>query len=80
MSDEKIDKKLDCIIHTQNEMQITLAKQQVILDEHISRTELLETKMEPLTKHLHEFKGAINFLKIIGILAAIAEAIRICIH
>ena len=52
---EKMDSRLDNV-------DITLAKQQVSLDEHIRRTELLETKVEPIQKHVNMVDGALKFI------------------
>ena len=73
MSDDKlnrIEEKLDHI-------STTLVKQQVILDEHVRRTNILEEKFEPVETHVKNLQGVVKFFKFIGVLAAIAEALRL---
>ena len=80
MDDKRLELKLDQIVHCQNEMQITLAKQQVILDEHIKRSNMLETQMDSVMEHVNGLKGVTKALKILAFLAAIAESIRLFFH
>ena len=70
------DKRLDKIEESLSDISDTLVRQQVILDQHVKRCDLLEAQVEPIKTHLTELKGAIKFLKFIGILATIAECIR----
>jgi archaellum component FlaC len=54
-SDDRLDRiedKLDRINDKIANIDVTLAKQSVILDEHIKRSNMLEEKMKPVEKHV----------------------------
>lgn len=57
------------------QIEITLAKQHVSIDEHIRRTNLLEQKLEPVEKHVHMVNGALKFLGIIALVVGIFASI-----
>lgn len=46
----KLEGKIDRVLERQNAIDVTLGKQQVSLDDHIRRTELLEEAVEVLKK------------------------------
>jgi len=50
------------------------------LARHMRRSDALEAQMEPMKAMMNEVKGVAKFLKLIGIIAAIAEAIRMFYH
>lgn len=57
---EKVDNRIDNI-------DITLMKQNIVLDDHIRRTEILENEIKPIKTHIDMFK---LILKIAGVLLA----------
>lgn len=59
---ESIDKSVD-------EINITLAKQEVSLEEHIRRTNVLEETLKPIQDHVNKVNAAIAIL--VGIVAVI---------
>lgn len=59
---EKIDIKLDKMCEHLASIDITIARQQVSLDEHISRTELLEKRLDPVEKNYLYMKGSLKFI------------------
>jgi len=69
---EKIDDKVDAI-------DITTARQQIILDEHIKRTEILETRTEKIFEELKPIKLHVNMVhssfKMIAWVVALVSAI-----
>ena len=65
---EDSDKRLDKI-------DVTLASQHVILDEHIKRTELLEQKMEHVDRHVNMVNGALKLIGFVGIVVALIEGL-----
>lgn len=71
--DGRIEDKLDSIVEKIASIDVTLAKQSVILDEHIKRSNLLEAKMEPIEKHVAIVHA---ILKGLGVLTALAGAIK----
>lgn len=64
---DKMDTRLDSV-------DITLAKQSVILDEHVKRSNMLEAQMEPVKKHVTMVNGVLKFLGIVSILLGIATS------
>lgn len=72
MSDDKIDK----IVEKISNIDVTLAKQSVILEEHVRRTNLLEQKIEPIENHVAMVNGA---LKLLGVLAMIFGLVEVII-
>ncbi len=76
----KLDDKIDIVIHTCNQLNINMAENNVILQDHTRRSTMLEEQMKPIQAHVDGIKGTVKFLKIIAVLAAIAEAIHIVMH
>lgn len=70
---DKIEKKLDVVIDRIGSIDVTLAKQHVSLTEHMRRTELLESDIAPIKKHVAMVHGA---LKLIGLVAVVIGAIE----
>lgn len=77
---DRIENKLDAIALRVNNVDITLAAQHESLKDHIRRTEILEEEIKPIKAHVDGLKGIIKALKIISILAIIAEAVRLFWH
>ena len=74
-----INDKLDKIIDDIGEIKVTHAKNTAHLEEHMRRTDLLETRVEqvagsiqPIQTHVDMIKGA---MKLVTIVAAIASVI-----
>lgn len=72
---KRFEDKIDKISDKMASMDTTLAKQSVILEEHVRRTNLLEEKIEPIEKHVHMVHGVLKFIGIIGVFIAIFEGI-----
>jgi len=64
-----LDKRVDSI-------DITLARQEVSLAEHIRRTNILEEKLEPVEKHVTMLNGVMKFLGISALIAGIYSSIK----
>ena len=78
MDDHRLEDKLDLISDRIQSIDVTLAKQHVILDEHIRRTGLLEKRVEPVEKNMVMFQGFLKFLGMpIGLLTTIAAITEI---
>jgi hypothetical protein len=69
----RVEEKIDKIVDKITDIDVTLGKQSVILEEHVRRTNLLENKLEPIEKHVHMIQGALKFLGLISIFIAIIE-------
>lgn len=76
---KRFDEKLDKILDKIGSIDVTLGKQQVSLDEHIRRTELLEKAVEPMEHKWLITEGILKFSLKIGAgivaLVGIAEGI-----
>lgn len=69
---EKIEVKLDKTLEHISEINVTLGKQHVSLEEHIRRTALLEAQMVPVKKHVDMLNGA---LKLVGVLSTVTALV-----
>lgn len=86
MSDEllkKISDQQDKLIENVNEIKIIQARQEVILKEHIRRTELLEEaqnntneELEPIKSDILQLRGALKLFGLLSVLVAIAVGIK----
>lgn len=72
MDNEKLENKLDKIVDHISSIDITLAKQQVTLDDHIRRTEILEDALKPIQRQYWVRSGIVA---LIGLLAAILSGL-----
>lgn len=75
MDNKRLEDKIDKIVDNISDINITLAKQSTILDEHVRRSTNLEDRVEPLEKHMHMIQGAIKVIGLVAIFAAIIEGI-----
>jgi len=73
MSDDKLN-RIEAKLDTMSEV---LIKNTAILDEHQRRSTQLETRFEPIETHVKNLQGVVKFFKFLGVLAAIAEALRL---
>lgn len=64
---DNVEKKIDGIDSRIDNLDVMTGKQQVILDEHVKRTNLLEDQLRPVQEHVSQIKFA---MKIIGLLLA----------
>ena len=69
---DKLDERLESFEKAQAEANIIAAKQEVNLEQHIKRTEMLESRMEPVERHINILNGA---LKAIGAGAVVVSLI-----
>lgn len=79
---KKVMDKLDIIDSRVDNIDITLAKQEVNLREHMRRTELLEKQHEvfnenfkPINAHVNQIKGGMKFVGALSAIAALAGVI-----
>lgn len=83
MSDDVLSKildKVDKISDDMSEMKVTSAKQQISLDTHIRRSDMLERlvshldedKIAPLQEDMHMMKGAYKLLGVVALIITIA--------
>jgi archaellum component FlaC len=72
---ERIENKLDKVVDQIGEINETTAKQQVSLEYHIKRTDLLEKKLEPVEAHVSLVSSLFKIISGIAVLAGIIEVI-----
>ena len=73
--DDRVDAKLDKISDHIANIDITLAKQEVSLKEHIRRTDILEAKVLPIEKNFIMAKGVLQFIGVIALFIGIIEGL-----
>ena len=71
----RLENKIDIIADKIASIDTTLAKQSIILDEHVRRTNLLEWKVDPIEKHVHMIQGALKLIGMVAIFIGILEAL-----
>lgn len=79
----KMDSKLDKIQEHLASVDVTLAKQEVSLTEHVKRSTLLEENVKmlrseftPIQKHVIVVNGVLRLLSLIGLLITIVIGIK----
>jgi hypothetical protein len=72
----RLEDKLDKVVDSISEIQVTLASQAGDLKYHIHRTDLLEEQMKPVQSHVNELKGIVKMLKVLALLATILEGVH----
>jgi hypothetical protein len=70
----RIENKIDSVKETLSDINVTLAAQHESLKDHIRRTELLESTVEPLKKHVAAVSGALRLLGLVVGAFAIMES------
>ena len=70
---EQIETKIDKLDNRLDSIDITLAKQHVVLEEHIKRTEILEKDVAPIKTHVAKVEGALKLVGILSLIAGILE-------
>jgi len=80
---ERIENKLDKVVDQIGEINATTAKQQVSLDYHIKRTDLLEEKLKPVEDHVAlvgSFFRLIGGLSVVSLIVAAVVAVLDYVH
>jgi len=75
----EVDSKVDKILESVSAIEVTIAKQQIILDEHIKRTKQVEDELVPIKAYYNQVLGAIKlvgFLGFSGLLGIISYFIK----
>lgn len=68
---EKLDSRIDNIDITLAKQSVILENQHASLEVHIKRTDLLEAKLEPVEKHVDMVAGALKLIGLIGAMIGI---------
>lgn len=69
---DRLESKIDKITEQLSEMNVTMAKQEVNLQLHMKRSDLLEKQMIPVRKHVAMVHGVVKFIGVLSILSGIA--------
>lgn len=72
---ERLLDKLDKLDDHLQRIDVTLAKQEVSLSEHIRRTELIENDLVPIKGHVERVNGAMRFIGFIALLVSLTGGI-----
>lgn len=78
MSDDRwgrVEDKVDKIVDKLGHIDVTLVRQNLTLEEHIKRTELLEEIVEPIRAKITMAEGALKLLGLLAVLIALSEGI-----
>lgn len=70
---DKIELKIDGLSDHLSRIDVTLAAQHVVLEEHIRRTKQLETVIVPIKSHVDKVQGGVV---LIGIIATILSVLH----
>lgn len=70
-----MDDKLDKIEQHLSNIDVTLAKQSVILDIHVKRTNQLEDRVIPVEKYIVQSNAILKFLGFIATLVGLGEVL-----
>lgn len=73
---ERIEVKLDDIGDHLGQMNVVLGAQHITLQEHIRRTEALESQIIPIKKHVDMVKGAGVLISLLATIAGILAVIH----
>lgn len=73
---ERIEDKIDALSTHLGSIDITLAKQNVTLEDHVRRTTLLEKALIPIRRHIDMVSGALKLIGLVGIIVGIFAAIK----
>ena len=75
-----LEKRLDSIESKLDDVAYTLVKNTQILDEHMRRTTQLEDRVDELSEIRQEIQGAVKLIKLIALLAGIAESVSMVVR
>lgn len=71
----RIEDKIDKVMEHVSSLDITSAKQQISLDYHIKRTDILENDIKPIKKHVERIHGALKFIGLVALLGGVVETV-----
>ena len=70
----RIEKKIDAIGERLNNIDVTLVKQNLEIEHHIKRTDLLEEQVKPVVEHVTFVKVSLRWLGAAALVAGILKA------
>ena len=72
---QRLENKLDTLGDKLADIDKTLTRNTVSLEDHVRRTNLLEEKLAPVEKHVAMIQGIVKFIALMGVLLGIAKAV-----
>lgn len=72
---DKLENKMDKIADNISDIKVTLGEQHISLVEHMRRTAIIESKLEPVITHVHRIQGALKLITVITAIVALIEAV-----
>ena len=72
---QRLENKLDTLGDKLSDIDKTLVRNTVSLEDHVRRTNLLEEKLAPVEKHVAMIQGVAKFIALLAALLAIAKAV-----
>jgi hypothetical protein len=72
---ERVEDKLDKVGDAISSINITLAKQAVVLEEHVKRSTMLEEQFKPIRKHVDVVHGILKLISLLGICSGLIHMI-----
>lgn len=80
MDERRLHDKLDKIEYTLSDQAVTLGRLTLSVEEHVKRSNMHEDEIKGLQKHASMVEGAGKLITLLGLLAAIIEAIHIVLR
>jgi hypothetical protein len=80
MDNRRLDEKIDGISEKISEINVTLAAQHISLKEHIRRTEILETRLEPIESHVLLMNSSAKIISLVGIVMGVIAGLAEILH
>jgi len=72
---KRIEGKIDVLDTRLDSVDVTLAKQEVSLSEHIRRTEIIEGRLEPIESYMDKTKGVLVFVAFLASISGLVTLI-----
>jgi hypothetical protein len=72
---QRLENKLDTLSDKLVDIDKTLVRNTVSLEDHVRRTNLLEEKLAPVERHVAMIQGIVKFIALMGVLLGIAKAV-----
>jgi len=72
---QRLESKLDTLSDKLVDIDKTLVRNTVSLEDHVRRTNLLEEKLAPVERHVAMIQGIVKFIALMGVLLGIAKAV-----
>lgn len=72
---KRLEDKLDKLDERLDNIDKTMIRNTVSLEDHIRRTEILEEKIDPIEKQISQVQGALKFTGIVALIAGLIASL-----